>query len=425
VFRCVAVAVVYRTTIGYGAKKQGTEAVHGSPIGADDLKVIKTKFGFDPAKSFDVPAAVSAEYAAAVAHGETLVKDWNALVDGYCKAYPKEGADLRRRLSGQYPDGWEKLLPSYKPTDKADSTRKLSQAVLNAIVPAMTELVGGSADLTPSTFTDVKGGKDFQKDSRDGRYFRFGVREHAMVAFGNGVASHGGLIPYTSTFFNFIEYAFPAVRLSAISGHHQIYVMTHDSIGLGEDGPTHQPIEAMPLCRATPGLITVRPADGNEVSGAYKVALSDRTATVIALSRQNLPQVANTSIDGVAKGGYVVYGAEFKAPKVTLIGTGSELSVAVDAAKKLAPMEVRVVSMPSTSLFDRQPVEYRRATLPVGVRTVSVEALGTLGWEKYSHLQIGMNSYGASAPLAVRTLLHTEQSIAPAANADASRIADC
>ncbi len=259
-----------RTTIGYGAKKQGTEGVHGSPLGPDEIKALKSKFGFDPNQSFAVDAKV---YAALdrKAEGQKLVAEWDQLVAAYTKQYPKEGAELARRLGlgssngPQYPANWLSLLPSYKPTDKADSTRKLSQTVLNALAPTLTELVGGSADLTPSTFTDLKCSKDYQKNSQDGRYIRFGVREHAMMAFGNGVASHGGLVPYTSTFLNFLEYGFPSVRLAALSHHHQFFVMTHDSIGLGEDGPTHQPIEVVALCRATPNLITIRPADGNEV----------------------------------------------------------------------------------------------------------------------------------------------------------------
>jgi len=280
----------------------------------------------------------------------------------------------------------------------------------------MTELVGGSADLTPSTKTQLKCSKDFQKNSRDGRYFRFGVREHAMAAIGNGINAYGALIPYTATFLNFIEYCFPAVRLAAVSKHQQIFVMTHDSIGLGEDGPTHQPIEALAICRATPNIITIRPADGNETSGAYMVALENKTGpTVLALTRQNVPQLANTSIENVEKGGYVLVEPEVKDSDnkdkdkeqkhvkldLILVGTGSETSIAVETAKILTDkhrLKVRVVSMPSSDMFDRQSVEYRRNILTPGIPVFSIEALSVYGWQKYSHFQIGMTTFGASAP---------------------------
>lgn len=411
--------IALRTTIGYGAKKEGTEGVHGSPLG-DDLKTVKAKFGFDPAKTFAVDEKVYQALDRKAA-GEKLAADWDALFAAYAKAYPKEAAEVSRRLGlgtadgqPQYPADWHKLLPAYKPTDKADSTRKLSQTVLNALAPTLTELVGGSADLTPSTFTDFKGSKDYQKNHPEGRYIRFGVREHAMMAIGNGIAAHGGCVPYTSTFLNFIEYGFPSVRLAALSHHHQFFVMTHDSIGLGEDGPTHQPIEAVALCRATPGLITMRPADGNEVSGAYRVALEQRHApTVLCLTRQNLPQLPGTSIDATLRGGYAIWDSvalpaadapadEKSKPQLILVATGSEVTVALEAAKKLATANnrVRVVSMPSTTLFDRQSVAYRRSVLVPGVPVVSVEALSVYGWDRYSHHQIGMTTYGASANLA-------------------------
>jgi len=227
-----------------------------------------------------------------------------------------------------------------------------------------------------------------------------------MAAIGNGLNGYGALIPYTATFLNFIEYCFPAVRLSAVSEHQQILVMTHDSIGLGEDGPTHQPIEALAMCRATPNIITIRPADGNETSGAYLVALENKTGpTVLALTRQNVPHLANTSIEGVMKGGYTILDAESKEEKISLdviiVATGSETSIAHDAAKILQDkhqLKVRVVSMPSPELFDRQSVEYRRSILPPAVPVVSVEALSTFGWQKYSHFQIGMTTFGESAP---------------------------
>jgi len=296
----------------------------------------------------------------------------------------------------------------------------VSYTVINALAPVLTELIGGSADLTPSTKTQIKSSKDFQKNSRDGRYLRFGVREHAMGAIGNGISAYGALVPFTSTFFNFIEYMFPAVRLSAVSEHHHLYVMTHDSIGLGEDGPTHQPIEAMTLCRATPGVLALRPADGNETTGAYMVALNYRKGpTVLVLTRQNLPHLEHSKAESVALGAYVVLDADAPAasassaasaspaekkaqPDVIIIGTGSEVSIAIDATKKLAaatpPIRARVVSMPSWELFEKQPTSYRREVLTIGVPVVSVEALATTGWNRYAHYPIGMTTFGMSGP---------------------------
>jgi len=334
-------------------------------------------------------------------------KKENKLLEEYKSKYPKEGEELTRRMNNSFPNNWKSLLPKYTPKDAANATRNFSEKVLNALAPTMTELVGGSADLTPSTKTLLKCSRDFQKNSRDGRYFRFGVREHAMAAIGNGMSAYGGLIPYTATFLNFIEYCFPAVRLAAISEHQQIFVMTHDSIGLGEDGPTHQPIEALSICRATPNIITIRPADGNETSGAYLVAMENKTGpTVLALTRQNVRNLPNTSIEGVTKGGYPIVDPESKEENkskidVILISTGSETSIAVDSAVILTDkhkLKVRVVSMPSPELFDRQSVEYRRSVITPGVPTVSIEALSLSGWHKYSHYQIGMTTFGASAP---------------------------
>jgi transketolase len=334
--------------------------------------------------------------------GQELKNKWDALFKAYAEKYPKEGKELARRMAGQFPENWKSLLPKYTKDSKASATRVLSGLVLNALAPTLTEMVGGSADLTPSTKTDLKCSGDYQKKTPHGRYIRFGVREHAMAAMGNGIAAYGALIPYTATFLNFIEYCFPSVRLSAISEVQQIYVMTHDSIGLGEDGPTHQPIEALTLCRTTPNCSVIRPADGNETSGAYICALENRHGpTVLALSRQDLPHLAGSSIEAVAKGGYVVQESEGKdKPEVIFIATGSEVHLAIDAANKLkGKKNVRVVSMPSTDLFDKQPVEYRRSILTPGVPIFSIECLAARGWEKYSHYQIGMTTYGASAPL--------------------------
>jgi len=390
-----------KTTIGFGASKQGTEHVHGSPLGNEDIPKVKAKLGLDPAKSFNVDDSVHQLYNEVKARGGELENKWNAMFSEYKNKFPKEAGDLERRLKGELPDGWKDKLPAYTPNDKPVATRALSGACLNALAPIVTDLVGGSADLTPSNNTELKCSHDYQKSTPEGRYIRFGVREHAMFAIGNGLSAYGCIIPYTATFLNFLEYGFPSVRLAALSQIRQIFVMTHDSIGLGEDGPTHQPIEVAALCRATPNLDFVRPADGNETSGSYQLALSNvRTPTVLALSRQNLPQLQGSDAQGVLKGGYVLQDSEGKAD-VILVATGSEVAQAVEAANKLKAQgkKVRVVSMPCTSVFDRQPVDYRRSVITPGVPTVSIEALATFGWEKYSHFQIGMTTFGASAPL--------------------------
>jgi transketolase len=391
--------IALKTIIGYGSKLEGTGEVHGSPLGKADLAEVKRKFGFDPEQSFVIPDAVAREYADSKSRGAELEGKWNRLLDEYCAKFPELGAEVKRRLAGELPAGWEAVLPSFKPSDKADATRNLSGAILNALAAKIPDLVGGSADLTPSTKTLLKNTVDFQRGSEHGRHIRFGVREHGMVAVANGLALYGGVIPFTATFLNFIEYAFPSVRLASISHLRQILVMTHDSIGLGEDGPTHQPIEALALCRATPGVLLIRPADGNETVGAYVAALRHaHSPTVMCLTRQNLPHLSGSSADGVLKGAYVLQDCKGR-PDLILVGTGSEVSVCVAAASKLQDKQVRIVSMPCWSFFDRQPVEYRRAVLPVGVPVMSVEAASVTGWERYAHVSVGMTTFGASAPL--------------------------
>ncbi|KAF9994169.1 Transketolase, partial [Modicella reniformis] len=298
------------TTIGFGSLNQGTEKVHGSPLKEDDIVQLKKAFGFNPDEKFVVPQLVYDLYHAKATKGAKLNDYWNALLEQYIAKYPKEGAELKRRLDNNLPEGWAKDLPRYTPIDKPMATRKLSEAVLNKIVHTLPELLVGSADLTGSNLTRWKDAVDFQSESTGygnhaGRYFRFGVREHAMSAALNGMDAYGGLIPAGATFLNFITYAWGAVRLSALSGHHVIYIMTHDSIGLGEDGPTHQPIETMALIRATPNLVDLRPADGNETSGVYLFAIEAKTRPcVMALTRQDLPQLEGSSVEKTLKGGY-------------------------------------------------------------------------------------------------------------------------
>jgi len=290
-------------------------------------------------------------------------------------------------------------LPTYKPEDPAKATRQFSQTVINNLAKVLPEMMGGSADLNPSTLSYMDCSKDYQKHSPDGRNIRFGVREHAMAAICNGIHAYGGFISYGATFLNFIGYAFGAVRLSAISHFGVIYVMTHDSIGLGEDGPTHQPIESLMMVRAMPNILLIRPADGNEVSGAYSAALDNRgRPSVLCLSRQAVPNIKGTSIEGVYKGAYTVSDAQDGKPQIILAGTGSELSLCTAAAAELKDVKVRVVSMPCWELFREQSHEYQLSVFPDGVPVLAVEAASVVGWQEFAHAVIGMKTFGASAP---------------------------
>ncbi|KAK3994707.1 putative transketolase [Cladorrhinum sp. PSN332] len=392
-----------KTIIGYGSKQQGTHGVHGSPLKADDIKQLKEKFGFNPEQSFAVPQEVYDLCHKASSAGAAAEEEWNKLFAEYAQKYKAEHDDLVRRQKGDLPEGWEKSLPLYTPADPAVASRKLSETVINKIFDVIPELVGGSADLTGSNLTRWKGAIDFQPPSTGlgdyaGRYIRFGVREHGMGAILNGMAAYGTIIPYGGTFLNFVSYAAGAVRLSALSQIRAIWVATHDSIGLGEDGPTHQPIETLAHFRATPNCMVWRPADGNETSAAYYVALTSKhTPSIIALSRQNLPQLEGSTIDKAIKGGYVLH--EQEGADITLLSTGSEVSIVVDAVKELAEkhnIKARIVSLPCWEVFDAQPKEYRLSVLPDGIPSLSVEPMTTLGWERYAHEQFGLNRFGAS-----------------------------
>ena len=265
--------VSVHTTIGFGSKKQGTEKVHGEALGDEDLKHVKTTLGFKPDEFFVVPDTTYSIYKQAAQRGAQREQQWTELWSKYKQQHPKEAAEIQQRFDHTLPEGWQDKLPKWKPSDKADATRNTSGQVLNALADILPSIMGGSADLTPSNKTELKSSKDYSKSNPVGRYIRFGVREHGMAAIGNGLFTYGSFIPYTATFLNFIEYCFPAVRLTAISNFQQLYIMTHDSIGLGEDGPTHQPIEALSACRATPNLLVFRPADGNETTGSYVAAI--------------------------------------------------------------------------------------------------------------------------------------------------------
>ncbi|KIW64373.1 transketolase [Phialophora macrospora] len=393
------------TTIGFGSKLQGTGGVHGNPLKADDAAQVKQKFGFNPEESFVVPQEVYDMYHKHASEGAAAEQAWNDLFKKYSSEYPELAKDFSRRLTRALPEGWEKSLPLWKPTDAAVATRKTSEKVLESIHEAVPELLSGSADLTGSNNTRWKNAVDFQPPSLgigdwSGRYLRYGVREHAMAAIMNGISAYGTLIPAGGTFLNFMSYAAGAVRLSSLSHQRVIYVATHDSIGLGEDGPTHQPIETLVHFRALPNMMVWRPADGNETSAAYYMALTSKsTPSILALTRQNLPQLENSTLENGIKGGYVAVEAENA--DITLVSTGSEVGICVETVKLLKDqhgLSARVVSMPCTEVFDAQPKDYQLKVIPDGIPALSVEVMSTLGWEKYSHEQFGLNRFGASGP---------------------------
>ena len=393
------------TTIGYGSKLEGTGGVHGNALKADDAEQIKTKFGFDPKQSFVVPQKVYDMYHAHAADGAAADDKKNQQIDNNRQHNKNKHAELVRRMSGKLPEGWQKKLPTYKPSDPANATRKTSEPTLQAIHDVLPELIGGSADLTGSNNTRWKEAVDFQPPhlgigDYSGRYMRYGVREHSMAGIMNGLSAYGTIIPFGGTFLNFVSYAAGSVRLSSLSHQRVIYVATHDSIGLGEDGPTHQPIETLAHFRALPNMMVWRPADGNETSAAYYMALtSQSTPSILALTRQNLPQLENSTLENGIKGGYVLI--ESPNADLTLVSTGSEVSLCVETYKLLKEkhnITARVVSLPCFEVFDAQSKEYRMQVMPDGIPSLSVEVMSTMGWERYSHEQFGLNRFGASGP---------------------------
>ena len=394
-----------RTTIGYGSpNKQNTGGVHGAALGTDEVAATRQNLGWDY-PPFEVPQDALNHWRKAIDRGAKLESDWNGALDTYKSKYPAEAAEFERRLSGKLPEGWVSALPTYTPADKALATRQTSEKTLNALAQAIPELIGGSADLTHSNLTLLKGFPDFQKGSYAGRNLRFGVREHGMGAICNGIALSGsGLIPYCATFLVFADYMRAAIRLSALSQAGVIYVMTHDSIALGEDGPTHQPVETIASLRAIPNLLVFRPADGNETSGAYKIAIERRhQPSLLAMTRQALPNLEGSSFEGVARGAYILSGSD-DLPEIILIGTGSEVSLCVQAAEKLRAdgRKVRVVSMPCWELFEEQDEHYKNAVLPkADQKRLVVEAASSFGWHKYAGSEgaiVSIDRFGVSAP---------------------------
>ena len=400
--------IISRTHIGYGSpNKQDSNKAHGEPLGEDEVALTKQKLGWPPTPAFLIPEEARQEFGKAVARGKAWEMEWDQHFAAYAAAFPQEAARWERYMSGKFPQDWDADLPAFAPGDPAMATRAASGKVLHALSPKVTNLLGGSADLAPSNNTYVQGVPEFQAGSYPGRNFRFGVREHAMGSIANGMALHGGLRPYTGTFLIFSDYMRPAIRLAALMQAPVIFLFTHDSIGLGEDGPTHQPIEHLAALRAIPDLSVIRPADANETVDAWRVALTHSGPTCLVLTRQNLPVLDRARMQpgsDLARGAYVLADSPQGPPRVILIATGSEVAVAVGAQKLLAGKGVaaRVVSMPSWDLFERQPQSYRDSILPPAVTVrLAIEAAVPLGWHKYVGPAgdiVGMTRFGASAP---------------------------
>jgi transketolase len=394
--------IAVRTEIGYGSPKAGTNKAHGEPLGAEGVIATKKFFGFPEDQSFNVPETALANWRKAGEVGAAREREWNALLESYRQKYPEVAAEFERTLKGELKPGWEKAIPSFA-TEKPQATRSAGGTILNALTDAVPELMGGAADLTSSTKTILKSGGNFHENPV-GRNVFFGVREFGMSAAVNGIAAHGGLIPFASTFFVFSDYAKPALRLAALMQVHSLFLFTHDTIAVGEDGPTHQPIEQLLGLRAIPGLTDFRPADANETAAAWRLALERKGPSFMALSRQDLPVIDASSRDlykEVSKGAYVLQDAAN--PQVVLIGAGAEVWVALEAAKQLAAegIRARVVSFPSWQIFEEQTAEYKASVLPAGLPKLAVEAGSTLGWWKYVGSEgdvIGLDRFGASAP---------------------------
>ncbi len=391
-----------RTVIGYGSPRAGTNKVHGEAMGAADTAATKRFFGFPQDQSFYVPEDALANWRKAGERGAELESEWNQLFAAYQEHFPELAAEFTRTQESKLTPGWEKAIPSF-PAGKPVATRNAGGAVLNALAAPLPELIGGAADLTTSTKTIFKPGANFHEDPA-GRNIFFGVREFGMCAAVNGIAAHGGLIPFGSTFFCFTDYCKPALRLAALMRRHALFIFTHDSIGLGEDGPTHQPVEHLMMLRAVPYLTDFRPADANETAAAWRLALERKRPAFFALTRQDLPVIDPAGRDlyaAVSKGAYIL--EDPPNPQVVLIGTGSELWPAVEAAKLLAGegIHARVVSFPSWRIFEEQSPEYKASVLPANLPKLAVEAGATLGWWKYvgqNGAVIGLDRFGASAP---------------------------
>ena len=399
--------IVLRSHIGFGSpNKQDTAEAHGSPLGPDEIRLTKEALEYPSQEPFYVAPEALAHWRTMAARGEKLESEWQSRHAAYEKAHPEAAAELSRRLRGELIDGWEDLIPSFTAENGNVASRAASGVVLNAIAPKVPELVGGSADLASSTNTIVKGAPSLSASDLSGRNFHFGIREHGMGAVMNGMSVHGGFIPYGATFLIFSDYMRPSVRLASVMHRHVIYVYTHDSIGLGEDGPTHQPIEQLSTLRAIPGFTVIRPADASETAEAWRAALKHSGPVALVLTRQKLGFIDRTkfsSASGVGRGAYILAEAEGGDPQVVLMSSGSEVALIIEAQQKLAKegVRARVVSMPSHELFDAQDSEYKERVLPRGVKRISIEAGHPMSWQRWvgsDGVALGINRFGASAP---------------------------
>jgi transketolase len=400
--------IVTKSHIGYGSPKQDSEKAHGEALGNENILITKKNYGWPSEEPFFVPEEALVEWRKARARGQDVHKAWSYQRETYRKAYADDSKELDRRLSGMAPEGWEKKIPTFTKENGNVATRAAFGTVLNATADSLPELVGGSADLTPSNNTSVKAWKSFEPGNYANRYVHFGIREHGMASIMNGMALHGGIIPYGGTFLIFSDYMRPSIRLASFMRQRVLFIYTHDSIGLGEDGPTHQSIEQLSSLRAIPWMTVLRPADANETAVAWRIAIGHKDGPVaLVLTRQKLPFIDRTtyaSADGVAKGAYVLGDPpNGEAPQVVLMSSGSEVSIAMKAQQQLAEKGVpaRVVSMPSMELFRAQSDEYRSSVLPAGIPRVAIEAAHPMSWYEWvagNGTVIGLTRFGASAP---------------------------
>ncbi len=400
--------IVTKTHIGFGSPhRQDTAKAHGEPLGKDEVALTKQALGWTATEPFTIPAEALAHWHAATARGAGDDDAWRKSLIAYAKAHPDLAKEFGRRMHGDLPAGWQQAIPQFTPENGNIASRNASGIVLNALAAKVPELIGGSADLSGSNLTVIKDAPSFAAESFGGRNFHFGVREHAMGAIMNGMVLHGGVIPYGGTFLVFADYMRPSIRLAALMGQRVIYVFTHDSIGLGEDGPTHQPVEQLTSLRCIPNVTVIRPADAAETAEAWRSALLHKGGPVaLVLTRQKLPLIDRATfgaVAGAAKGGYVLADAPTGAPDVVLIATGSEVAIALEAHATLVGegVQARVVSMPSQEIFLKQPVDYQASVLPSGAKRVAIEAAHPMSWQRFVGLDgavIGIEAFGASAP---------------------------
>ncbi|OPX40366.1 MAG: transketolase [Desulfobacteraceae bacterium 4484_190.1] len=403
--------IAVHTHIGYGSpNKQDASSAHGEPLGPEETRLTKERLGWPVEKHFFIPDEALEHFRKAIEKGKEAEKQWRERFRAFEDAQPELAAEWKQWINRELPDNWDIEIPTFAADPKGIATRVASGKVLNSIAKHVSNLIGGSADLSPSNKTVINGEPDFQAESCNGRNIRFGVREHGMGSILNGIALYGGLIPYGGTFLIFSEYMRPPIRLAAFMGLHVIYIFTHDSIGLGEDGPTHQPVEQLASLRSIPNLTVIRPCDANETANAWRLAMASQEGPVaLILTRQALPVLEQTSTqkEGLSRGAYILKDAGARIPDVNLIACGSEIHIVLDAAKKIEEkgLKVQVTSMPSWELFEKQPEEYRRHVIPLEVKAkIAIEAGVAQGWHRYTGsdgVVISIDRFGASAPAKV------------------------